>query len=72
MWQVEGEGQSFSLDFNIAKVTAGCARPEPQRLAFTLVVGGWGGVTGEIVYCEFVAFPTGHPRHRRRVYANGQ
>lgn len=23
VWQVEGEGQSFSLDFNIAKVTFG-------------------------------------------------
>jgi len=22
VWQVEGEGQSFGLDFNIAKVTA--------------------------------------------------
>lgn len=27
VWQVEGEGQSFALDFNIAKVTLSAATP---------------------------------------------
>lgn len=31
VWQVEGEGQSFSLDFNIAKVTFGITTSEERN-----------------------------------------
>lgn len=43
VWQVEGEGQSFSLDFNIAKVTfstSTCFKPTCNHSAFFFLVVG--------------------------------
>lgn len=80
VWQVEGEGQSFSLDFNIAKVTfspAACLRLasaiQPFSIFYYWCVGGGGRLllysAAEKWACPFLP---GHPGPGCRVHANGQ
>lgn len=53
VWQVEGEGQSFSLDFNIAKVTFGptaCPRLASAIQPLSIFYYWCGGGGGRLLF----------------------
>lgn len=82
VWQVEGEGQSFSLDFNIAKVMFSLTtRVKPASAHHYSFSWGHKGIVFKLcwemgVFSEGCAlwrsFLPGHPSRGHRVYANGQ
>lgn len=73
VWQVEGEGQSFSLDFNIAKVTFALQLLQPPSSCTFFGHRGVSSCWEWNLFSEVCAdFSPGHPTCRLRVSVNGQ